>query len=213
MGKINQGILGGFSGKVGNVIGGNWKGIDYMRVKPASVSNPKTDGQLDQRSRFATVLKFLQPIKDFIKVGYKNYAIQMTEFNSAMSYILKNALIGEYPDFAIDYENALVSRGALSGVLNGSAASTEAGSIVFTWDDNSNEGSAQSTDKAMLLVYNESKGETVFETEGDARNAGTQTLTIPNDFSGDSVECYISFRTEDGLSVANSKYVGSVSIA
>jgi len=40
MGKINQGILGGFSGKVGNVIGGNWKGIDYMRVKPASVANP-----------------------------------------------------------------------------------------------------------------------------------------------------------------------------
>jgi hypothetical protein len=27
MGKINQGILGGFSGKVGNVVGGSWKGI------------------------------------------------------------------------------------------------------------------------------------------------------------------------------------------
>ena len=136
----------------------------------------------------------------------------MTEFNSAMSYILKNALIGKYPDFAIDYENALVSRGSLSGILNGSAVSTEANYIVFTWDDNSDEGSAKSTDKAMLLVYNESKGETVFETEGDARNAGTQTLTIPTDFSGDSVECYISFISEDGLSVTNSKYVGSVSV-
>lgn len=48
MGKINQGILGGFSGKVGNVIGGNWKGIDYMRVKPASVANPQTEGQVNQ---------------------------------------------------------------------------------------------------------------------------------------------------------------------
>ena len=61
----------------------------------------------------------------------------MTEFNSAMSFILKNALIGEYPDFAIDYENALVNRGSLSGVLNGSAVSTEANSIVFTWNDTS----------------------------------------------------------------------------
>jgi len=58
----------------------------------------------------------------------------------------------------------------------------------------------------------DSKGEAVFETEGDARNAGTQTLTIPNDFSGDSVECYISFISADGLSVTNSKYVGSVSV-
>jgi hypothetical protein len=34
MGIIKQGILGGFSGKVGNVVGGTWKGIDYMRVLP-----------------------------------------------------------------------------------------------------------------------------------------------------------------------------------
>ena len=31
MGTIKQGILGGFSGKVGSVIGGIWKGISYMR--------------------------------------------------------------------------------------------------------------------------------------------------------------------------------------
>ena len=49
MGKISQGILGGFSGKVGNVIGGNWKGINYMRVKPSSVANSQTEGQMVQR--------------------------------------------------------------------------------------------------------------------------------------------------------------------
>ena len=34
MGKIGKGILGGISGKVANVVGGNWKGIDYLRSKP-----------------------------------------------------------------------------------------------------------------------------------------------------------------------------------
>jgi len=33
MAKIEHGILGGFSGKVGTVIGGTWKGIDFMRSK------------------------------------------------------------------------------------------------------------------------------------------------------------------------------------
>jgi hypothetical protein len=31
MAKISQGILGGFSGTVGTVVGGHWRGIDYMR--------------------------------------------------------------------------------------------------------------------------------------------------------------------------------------
>jgi len=92
MGTIKKGILGGFSGKVGTVIGGNWKGIDYMRGKAASVSNPKTEAQLDQRARFRAALKFLQPLTSFIRVGFKNYAVKMTAFNSAMLYNLNNAL-------------------------------------------------------------------------------------------------------------------------
>ncbi len=213
MGKINQGILGGFSGKVGNVIGGNWKGIDYMRVKPANVANPQTEGQVDQRTKFSTVLQFLQPLKDFVKVGYKNYAIKMTQFNSAMSYILKNAVTGSYPNFTIDYATALISRGSLAGVLNGTAASSAAGSVEFTWGDNTSESNASATDKAMILAYNSTKGEAIFVTDGAARNAGSQSLTVPDDFSGDSVECFIAFLSEDGISVANSKYVGSVTVA
>src|SRR5690606_18987475 len=110
MGKISQGVLGGFSGKVGNVVGGSWKGIDYMRIMPANVANPKSPGQLDQRSKFSTVLQFLQPLVDFVKVGFKLYAKNMTQFNSAMSYNLLNAITGTYPNFSIDYRTALLSR-------------------------------------------------------------------------------------------------------
>ena len=39
MGVISQGILGGVSGKVGNVVGASWKGIDYLRIKPSNVAN------------------------------------------------------------------------------------------------------------------------------------------------------------------------------
>ncbi|WP_282036202.1 DUF6266 family protein [Saccharicrinis aurantiacus] len=213
MGKINQGILGGFSGKVGNVIGGNWKGIDYMRVKPASVANPQTEGQVDQRSKFSTVLRFLQPMKDFVKVGYKGYANKMTEFNSAMSYNLKNAITGAYPDFTIDYASALISRGSLAGVLNGVVDSASAGNVSFTWSDNSTDGNAQATDKAMLLVFNAIKNECIFITDGELRSLGAQTLTVPDNYSGDQVECFIAFISEDGTSVSNSKYIGAVTVA
>lgn len=32
MGTIKQGILGGFSGKVGTVVGSTWKSVHYMRA-------------------------------------------------------------------------------------------------------------------------------------------------------------------------------------
>ena len=161
MGKISQGILGGFSGKVGNVIGGNWKGIDYMRVKPASVANPQTAGQVDQRTKFSTVLGFLQPLRGFLKVGFRNYAVKMTEFNSAMSYNVQNAIIGDYPDFIIDFEAALISRGGLTAALNPTAGSDLAGSVQFNWVDNSVDGNARPTDRAMVLVYNPTRNEAV----------------------------------------------------
>ncbi len=213
MGKISQGILGGFSGKVGNVVGGNWKGIDYMRVKPASVANPQTEGQVDQRTKFSTVLQFLQPLRGFLKVGFRGYAIKMTEFNSAMSYNVKNAIIGEYPDYVIDYESALISRGGLTGALNPTVNSPGVGQVQFNWVDNSIDGNASLTDKVMVLVYNPTRNEAVYITNGPARSTGTHTLTVPDQYSGDTVYAFIAFISEDGKEVSNSKYVGEVVVA
>lgn len=44
MGIINQGILGGFSGKVGPIVGFRWKSNYYIRARAAKVSNPRTPG-------------------------------------------------------------------------------------------------------------------------------------------------------------------------
>jgi hypothetical protein len=212
MGKISQGVLGGFSGKVGNVVGGTWKGIDYMRIKPANVSNPRTAGQVDQRSKFSTTLKFLQSMTDFLRVGFKLYANKMTQFNAAMSYNLNNAITGSYPNFTIDYANALVSRGGLVGAAN-AAVSSSGGLVEFTWDDNTGSGNAQATDKALLVVYNPAKDESIYDSAGAVRSATSQNLGMPASYVGDDVEAFIGFLSEDGKEVANSVYIGSVTVA
>lgn len=209
MGVINQGILGGFSGKVGNVIGGSWKGIDYMRVKPANVANPQTEGQVNQRTKFTTVLQFLQPMKDFVKVGFKAYAVKQTEFNAAMSYNLKNGVTGIAPNFTIDYASARLSRGSLAGALNPQLDVATQGQVTISWTDNSGQGNASATDKALLLIYNESNGEAIFTTDGVTRDTGTQTLPIPDDYSGDTLQLFIGFVSADGKQVSESLYIGS----
>ncbi|MEJ4087224.1 DUF6266 family protein [Galbibacter orientalis] len=209
MGKIAQGILGGLSGKVGNVIGGSWKGIDYIRIKPSSVANPRTEGQVNQRNRFTVTLEFLQAIQPFIKQGYKSLAIRKTEFNAAMSYILNNAVTGIAPNFSVNYTDALVSRGGLSGVLNGTTDLSVAGEVTFGWQDNSDEGNANTTDKAMLLVYNPSKKESISVIDGNLRTAGSETVVIPNTYAGETVELFAAFISADGRTVSNSTYLGS----
>jgi len=209
MGVISQGILGGVSGKVGNVVGASWKGIDYLRIKPSNVANPRTEGQVNQRTKFALTLSYLQPNLGFIKVGYKGYSVQKTEFNAAMSYVLNNAVGGIAPNFTIDYSLALLSRGNLSSALNPTTDLTTAGQVTFTWDDNSAEGNANATDKAMVLVYNPGKKESMYILDGADRTVGSQTVTIPSTYAGDTVELFMAFVSADGSQVSNSIYLGS----
>ena len=212
MGKINQGILGGFSGKVGTVIGGNWKGITYMRAKAVSVANPRTEAQQSQRAKFNLAVRFLQPCTDFLRRGYKNYAIKKTAFNAAMSYTLSNVITGTYPTFSIDYSKAMLSRGTLTTAANVQA--TIAGGVVkISWDDNSTSGSAKPTDSALAIVVNPDNGEAVYNIAGAKRSGCMEQLNIPADWTGDQVEVYLGFISEDGKEVSNSVYAGSVMVA
>ena len=213
MGKISQGILGGLSGKVGSIIGGNWKGIDYIRIKPSSVANPRTVGQVNQRNKFSATIEFLQPNKGFLNVGYKAFAIKKTAFNSAMSYVLNNAITGIAPNFTVDYALALLSKGNLSTPLNGAVDLSTANQVTFDWDDNSAEGNANATDKAMVLAYNPSKKESIYLLDGAIRTATTQVLTLPVSYTGDTIELFMAFVSENGSIVSNSVYLGSGTVA
>ena len=181
-----------------------------MRGKAASVSNPKTEAQLDQRARFGAALKFLQPLTSFLRVGFKNYAVKMTAFNSAMSYNLNNALAGGYPDYFIDYASALVSRGVLPGALNPLVQSSTPGQVDFAWQDNSQDANASANDKVLLVVFNPAKQLAITIVGGNDRAAVGQTVAVPSSFAGDQVECFIAFQNLNQSVLSNSVYAGPV---
>src|SRR5690606_508733 len=75
MGIIKQGILGGFSGKVGNVVGASWKGIDYIRSLPSSVSNPRTPGKEGVKNMNDNLKKYLDSLMRPIPSGVEEIRI------------------------------------------------------------------------------------------------------------------------------------------
>ena len=113
MGKIKQGILGGFNGTVGTVVGGSWKGMAYMRGKAQSIKNPRTEKQMSQRIKFGMAQKFVKVMTAYLKVGFRNYTQHQTATNAAMSHTVRNCMAGKYPAFGIDPSKVLVSSGSL----------------------------------------------------------------------------------------------------
>ncbi len=210
MGTITKGILGGFSGTVGPVVGSSWKGLDVMRSRPRKRSSSSTSAQLEQQLKFSIMMNFLQTIKKVVDVTFKAYADEMTEFNAAFSYNIKNAVTGVSPDFMVDYPKVLVSRGELPNGNNPKAA--VAGNIItFSWGDNSGLGNASATDKSVLVIHCKDLDLSLFSYEGPERNVGEALLDVAN-FAGHTVETWIGFVSEDGEEVANSIYTGSLVI-
>ena len=129
-----------------------------------------------------------------------------------MSYTIASAVTGDYPDYEIDPSKVLVSRGALTSAAS-TFASYDDGAIEFQWENNSGKGSAKPTDKALLAIINLAKGEAMSDAAGVLRPLCVQTLAVPAEWAGDEVHAYMGFISDDGKEVANSVYLGAVTIA
>ena len=93
MGKIKQGILGGFKGKVGTVIGSSWNGIAYMRGLPQSVKNPKTAAQQAQRA-------FFKEVQDLVsQLSYEQLVFLFPNSEQGMSR--RNAMVQQLAAFPL----------------------------------------------------------------------------------------------------------------
>jgi len=212
MGRISKGILGGFSGKVGSVVGGTWKGIDYMRSKSNRTNFNPSQAQLEQQAKFGLAIRFAQSMSALLAIGFRTYANKQTGINSAVSYILKNAIGGAYPTFTILYDEVLVSRGDLPNVLAPVATAAAGSLLTYTWTDNSGTGIAKATDKVILAAYCPALDQCIYTTGSAARSTETDQLNLAT-FSGKDVHTYIGCISEDGRNIASSIYTGMVTIS
>lgn len=212
MGTIKQGILGGFSGKVGNIVGASWRGIDYIRSLPASVRNPRTVAQVSQRTRFALIGKMLKTFVPVIRVGFAgSTGTGKSAFSVAMSYNVKNAVTGLSPDFEIDFAKLKVAIGELYGATN-AAATSAAGSLSFVWDSDLLNNAA-ATDKVILMAYNQTLNESAYDVDAATRADGSGSLAVPPTWDGEQVDTYLALYSADGKLISNSVHTGRVEVS
>jgi hypothetical protein len=211
MAKLSQGVNGPFFGKVGAVVGYTWKGIPVMRGLPSPRKKPFTPKELNQQAKFRLMNKFLKPAQGLLNVTFSHLAVQMSPFNKAFSYNIKNAIAGFHPDLAIDYGMALISRGDLPKVESPVVTTPSPGLIQFAWTDNSGKGKAKGDDKAFVAVYEEESGSWEYRLDIATRSQGKCEMAIMN-FPDKPVQTFIGFISTDGKDASDSFYTGLANV-
>lgn len=213
MATFEKGILGGFSGKVGNVVGARWRGIDIMRSLPQRGDYVPTQAQVDQRMRFALVAHFLYWLKPIVGKYFGKKQGDKSIFNLATGYHLKEAVTELNGVYVMDYPKVLISKGELRGLADGVAVDKPNQIISVSWTDNSGQGYANVDDQLAVASY--APDTNLYQLFEDAaeRSEATADLQMPAYFSGQTVQLWATFIASNGKDAATSSYLGTVTVS
>lgn len=211
MARLKNGLLGGFSGKVGNVVGSSCRGVEYIKSVPSKMTNPRSKGQTRQRSSFIVIQSFLRTFTPVIRIGFQEFAVDgKSAFNAAMSYNMINGIKAGVDGIVIDYKNILISKGPLycSSTIKAGVFNYE---LKFEWDSE-NKYNANPHDQVMVLAYNTAKAESVYDINAGKRRDASTFIELPESWSGDVIETYVAFKNMVSTMVSNSLYTGGFTV-
>ncbi len=204
-----KGALGSFSGKLGNVVGSNWRSIDYLRSLPKPSKKAATDKQIAHRSKFALVIEFLNPLRSFINMGYNDsQERKMTAFNRAVRHLLPK-VEGEYPDFIIPYDEVRLSKGSLK-TISPLVTKNLDGDLDITWDPTVNPLSSEADDLVYFIMYNEATKD-YFLYQDAIREDGEDSIN-PEIMGQGELHIWSAVSSSDGSKRSNSSYFGSLTL-
>ncbi|MGY4383819.1 hypothetical protein ACVWYN_000838 [Pedobacter sp. UYP24] len=209
MARIKNGILGGFSGKVGTVVGYTINGKEYMRSLPER-TKPRTISEKKNNSAFGRVQETLTPLLKLLKVSFKNYGSERGGSKGALSWNVKNAMI-EVDDVKIINPSLFkMSGGELPGAIEPAAVLESPGLLRFHWNTDTEQPETRKQDQVLLLAINFDTKKSKYVCPGAFRNTGTETLLLPDKKSDQEWHLYIGFVAEDRSIQSDSQYLGKI---
>ena len=209
MGKFKQGILGPFSGKVGAVVGAQWRGISYMRGVPRVQSKPRTDLQNAQSSKLTLFRGFLLGVGDIVNKCFQNFD-QYTEMNGALSYNMKYAVAGSYPDFEVDFPSFVFAKGELLGSWTPTACSKSIGKLRVSWKNRPFSNLSSSDDNVQVILYCVKTEQFHIYDHIGIRSDKSVKLDVREDVRGNTVHCYLHFYSDKFKISSTNEYIGEI---
>lgn len=205
MAIIKQGILGGFSGKVGSVCGTSWKGIGVMKSLPLSVANPKTTGQVTQRNAMSSVVLLAKLLLgSLIKILWDRFAVKMSGFNAFVQANIK-CFVGTV--FTTP-ESFIISQGKMSATNIFAATGVVGGTtITVVWNTSNTDNFQTASDRTYIVILDQSANVIASSFDESNRGEGTMLLVTSTLIAGTGYYAYLAFKRLDGSIVSNTSYL------
>ena len=218
MGSIRSGFLDGFSGRLGNVIGYEWRGRMCVRSMPSQYRDARTPGQMQQRSLFKEVVRFASRAKRVLKVGLKTVSIdaQMTESNYFMRinkgcFVLQAGAQASslQNELSIDYENLILADGPVAPVAFGVPQIVDETTISVDFEKNPLRRVAHPDDLVYVAAYCPELGD--FDLSAPVyRRSNRLTMSLNGYWAGREVHLW-GFVVDGAGRASLSQYLGCTS--
>lgn len=199
MGIIRQGILGGFAGTVGAVVGSSWKGIATMRSRPLSVTNPRTNAQVNNRTNFKALSALGSSLlSGVIKPLNDRFAQRMSGFNQFMTW---NS--GVFTDNGATFDGAslVLSRGRL-GITPTDELLVGSSDVEVAWVTGIQGSFQNENDRAYIVILDSDANVLAVSSGVKKRSEQSANLNLGRALPAGSF-IYLSFLREDGTQVGD----------
>ncbi|MBR1550177.1 MAG: hypothetical protein IJ634_06010 [Bacteroidales bacterium] len=217
MAKVNCGILDGFMGKVGTVVGSFWKGVPVMRAYNRHHRDAMTEQQILQRMRFKALAQLSSGFLDATVVGMHNVAVSrhMTESNVFTSMNAGAVTATDFDSLNVDFTSLVVAYGPLPQVGFGAANFDTPQQVSVTFKGNTECRYASADDDVYLFAYCPD-AECGVLSAPVKRSAGTLEVRVPADWNGLKVHLWgfaLGAKTNQRANqTSDSTYIGSGNI-
>lgn len=217
MAKVNCGILDGFIGKVGTVIGSFWKGIPVMRAWQRKAKGGNSDSQQLIRARFSALGSLASEFLPVLRMGMAGVASRH-RYTEVDAFVSKNwdAAHATVPGSAtVDYADLVVAEGNLPKVYFGTPHFDTAQTVEVSFVAGSEASGADPSDSVYLFAYCPDIDEGMLS-EAVARSSQRATLTVPSHWNGLTVHVWgltVGGSLTNKGNVSDSSYVGTGDIS
>lgn len=180
MAKQTAGIMGGFCGTIGPVIGYQWRGRWCMRARPRSVANPRTEAQQEHRMLFRDMVQTAGHLTAALRYGMRQASLEqgLTEGNL---FVRMNKHC--FTPQGIDYSRLALSTGPVAPVGFGTATLDAHGTLHVEFERNPQRMKANSHDRVFVAVYCPERKETLLAAPV-ARHSKRVALALPDEWLG-----------------------------
>ncbi len=188
MAIVQNPITGRTKNKFGTAVFSKNFGKNTMRSKPMDVKNPKTAGQVKQRTKFKTVVELIRQVLPLINEVYAGSLKKMSPFNKVTSINVKTAFVGEPP--VLDHTKVVLCDFTGSSVDNVTLTGQAAQVMDITWDPGTTKQKELDAPLTFVL-FNCGTNEGVIYRDVALRSAGLASITAPPLWVGEMTALHI----------------------